>query len=162
MHIYDAAKILGLEGTLTPEETKKAYHRACKKYHPDVNPAGAEMMKIINEAYEALKDYDGTVKAQQTGYGEALNDALNAVCGLPGLIIEVCGAWVWITGDTRTHREALKAAGFKWAHKKKSWYFRPEEYRSRARGGSSMDEIRAKYGSARPGFSQSRLTEAGA
>ncbi len=155
---YDAAKVLGLSGEITPELAKKAHREACKKYHPDINPAGEEMMKLVNEAYEALKDYQGDVKEQQTEYGEALNDALNAVFNVPGLIIEVCGAWVWVTGDTKPHRERLKDAGYKWASKKKSWYFRPANYQSRGRGNSSMDEIRAKYGSTRPGgFGNSRI-----
>ncbi len=40
MNIYDAAKILSLSGSLTPELVKAAYRQACKKYHPDINPAG--------------------------------------------------------------------------------------------------------------------------
>ena len=150
MNIYDAAKVLGLTGNITPEETKKAYKDACKKYHPDINPAGEEMMKVVNQAYDALKDFTGGMKDQDTGYGELLNDALNVVFGLSGIIIEVCGAWVWITGNTRDHKEALKEAGYKWASKKKAWYFRPEGYRSRSKGDKSLEEIRAKYGSYKP------------
>lgn len=105
MNIYDAAKILGLSGRIDPATTKKAYREACKKYHPDVNPAGDEMMKVVIEAYQALKEHDGDLKEQQTDYGDALNEALNAVLGLHGLIVEICGAWVWITGETKAHKE---------------------------------------------------------
>ena len=150
MNIYDAAKILGLSGTLNPQNTKSAYRAACKKYHPDINPAGEDMMKVINEAYDALKYYDGEIKSEQTDYGALLNDALNAVSSLPALVIEICGSWVWLTGDTRAHKDTLKEAGFKWAAKKKAWYFRPEQFRSRSKGSSSLEEIRAKYGSQRP------------
>lgn len=94
MNIYDAAKILGVFGEITPEQTKAAYRTACKKYHPDINKAGAEMMKIINQAYDALKDYQGEIKEQQTDYGDLLNDALNAILNTSDLVIEVCGAWV--------------------------------------------------------------------
>ena len=158
MNIYDAAKILGLDGDITPEQTKEAYREACKKYHPDVNPVGEEMMKIVNEAYSVLKDHSGEVKAQQADYGDLLNDALNAVFGLSGLVIEICGSWVWITGDTREHKDSLKEAGFKWASKKKAWYFRPEAFRSRSKGETSLDEIRAKYGTSRPVRSNYMLT----
>jgi len=76
MNIYDAAKILGLSGEITPEQSKAAYRDACKKYHPDVNPAGENMMKIVNQAYDALKKYSGQIKEdQQTDYGDLLNDA---------------------------------------------------------------------------------------
>ena len=147
---YDAAKILGLSGNITPEIAKDAYRTACKKYHPDINPAGEEIMKFINMSYSVLQDFSGDVKEQETEYGEQLNNALNAVLNLSGLLIEICGAWVWVSGDTKAHKEALKEAGYKWANKKKSWYFRPAQYRSRARGQSSMEEIRVKYGTTRP------------
>ena len=147
MNIYDAAKILELSGNVNPAMSKKAYLKACKKYHPDINPAGDEMMKLVNSAYDAIKDYEGEIKDQQSDYGEAINNALNQVFGLSGLIIEICGAWLWITGDTKEHKDKLKQAGFKWASKKKAWYFRPEEYRSRSKGNSSLEEIREKYGS---------------
>ncbi len=150
MNIYDAAKILGLTGSLNPEDTKAAYRAACKKYHPDINPVGEEMMKIINQAYDALKDYTGEMKSEQTDYGDLLNDALNALFPFPALVIEICGSWVWVTGETREHKDTLKEAGFKWAAKKKAWYFRPEEFSSRSKGTKSLEEIREKYGSKRP------------
>ena len=47
------------------------YRQAALKFHPDRNPAGAEMMKIINAAYDVLKDYAGEIEpedaAQATG-----------------------------------------------------------------------------------------------
>jgi len=150
MNIYDAAKILGLSGDLTPADIKTAYRTACRTYHPDVNPAGEEMMKVINAAFEVLKDYEGSIKEEQSDYGELFNDALKAVLPCLGLVVEICGVWIWVTGDTRTHKEALKLAGFKWAKKKKAWYFRPEQFRSFSRGQSSLEDIRAKYGSERP------------
>lgn len=151
MNIYDAAKILRLSGHIDPTQTKTAYRAACKKYHPDINPAGDDMMTVINAAFEALKDYQGEIKEQDAkDYGDKLNEALNAVLGLSGLIVEVCGAWVWITGETRMHKDALKAVGFRWASKKKAWYFRPEEYRSFSRGNSSLEDIREKYGASKP------------
>lgn len=159
MNIYDAAKILGLTSEITPKETKKAFREACKKYHPDVNPAGEEMMKIINEAYETLKEYQGEIKHEHVEYGDAMNDALNAIINLQGLIIEICGAWLWVTGNTRDHKAALKDANFKWAFKKKAWYFRPEDYRSKSKGSKSLDDIRNKYGSQRPDQPNNRIKE---
>ena len=47
-------KILEVEENASEEEIKKSYRNLSKKYHPDVNPEGAEMFKEINEAYETL------------------------------------------------------------------------------------------------------------
>ena len=163
MKLTDAAQILELSGQVSPEDVKRAYRSAAMKYHPDRNPAGAEMMKIVNAAYDVLRDYSGDIEQTETttsgSYPEALNEALNAVFGLDGLDIEICGAWVWIDGDTYKHRAPLKEAGFRFASKKKRWYFRPEDWRSSSRGQYSMDDIRGKYGSVRPEFRRDYLEE---
>lgn len=151
MNKYDAAKVLGLSGELTPRETKKAYFEACKKYHPDINPAGAQMMKIINEAYDELRDFIGNIEQQQEQplFSEELNDALNAVVNLPNVYVEICGAWLWVTGNTKEHKDIIKSAGFYWSKKKSAWYFKPAGFKSRYGGNTTLDEIRAKYGSQR-------------
>lgn len=49
-------KILEVEENASEDEIKKSYRSLSKKYHPDVNPDGAEKFKEINEAYEILGD----------------------------------------------------------------------------------------------------------
>lgn len=149
MNIKDAAKILGLSDHVTPETVLAAYRRAAMKYHPDRNPAGDEMMKAVNAAYESLKDYTGDTEQDSSGaaYGDELNAALNVAVNCAGLEIEVCGAWVWISGETRAHKDTLKGAGYRWAPQKKRWYFRPSDWRSFSRGNMDMDEIRQRHGS---------------
>lgn len=39
------------------------------------------------------------------------------------LTIEQSGNWWWISGDTYTHKETLKAAGGRWSKKRQQWYF---------------------------------------
>lgn len=149
LSIKYALEILGIESNfVTPKDIKKAYQKAAAKYHPDCNPAGSEMMKMVNVAYETVKDYEGTVTHSNNSknYGEAVNTALNAIIHL-GLTIEVCGSWVWVTGDTKPHRETLLTAGFKWSRQKVAWYYRPEDYKSHNRTVWSMDKIRKTYGS---------------
>lgn len=142
-----AVSILGIEGEITSETVEKAYRRACMKYHPDRNPAGLEMMKAVNLAYAALKDLgDETIeRTVNSDYGERLNAALNAIINF-NLNIDIMGAWIWVSGNTKPYKEELKAAGFRWAPKKKHWTFRAEEHRSSSRGTASLEEIEARYG----------------
>lgn len=149
MKTTDALAILGISGEYNPEIVKTAYRKACSIYHPDRNPAGLEMMKLVNQAYDALKDKSGVEAVGDvdiSSYGEEIFNALSKIIHL-GLDIEVCGAWVWLHGDTRPHKDVIKEAGFMWAPKKKLWYYRPADYKSKGRGKFSMDEIREKHGS---------------
>jgi len=153
VNIKDALSILNLTATANPSEIKTAYRKACKKYHPDRNPAGLEMMKAVNVAYSSLVElnYDGSERPideeVNSDFGDMLNDAINSIMGLSGVEIEICGAWVWLTGNTREYKDAIKAAGFWWAKKKSAWYFRPADYKSKNKGDWDLDKIRNKYGS---------------
>jgi len=152
MDIQTALSLLNLEtGTYTKKELKKAYKAVSLKFHPDKNPAGSEMMQAINEAWEAVKDLDEATKSEDlnNGYADILNDALNAIIACEGLDIEVCGSWVWVGGNSKEHKEAIKAAGFKWAKKKSLWYYRPDALKASRKGGKTwnMDKIRETHGS---------------
>jgi len=153
MNIKDALSILALSAAADQEAIKTAYRKACIKYHPDRNPAGLEMMKAVNVAYQFLVDvaYNGAERPidddVNSNFGDALNAAINAVFDLAGVSIEVCGAWVWLTGETRQHKDAIKAAGYWWACKKTAWYFRPPDHKSSNRGNWDLEKIRDTYGS---------------
>jgi len=147
----DALSVLGLARSVTFAEIKQAYRKATSHYHPDRNPAGLEMMKIINAAYTALSDYDyptTPIEEESTldNLGEELSAALNAIINL-GLTIEICGTWIWVSGDTKPHKDIIKAAGYRWAPKKLMWHWRPSDYKSKSRGKYSIDDIRARHGS---------------
>lgn len=143
----------------TLDELKKAYRAAAMKHHPD-RGGDEETMKRINaeyaERFETLKKARNTAAAEdETGYTRATTETagdfiaiIEALLKLDGLEIELCGRWLWIGGDTRKHKEALKAVGCRWSSTKKlwSWHF-AEDGDHWSRGRKSMEQIRNKYGS---------------
>ncbi|EAW8461802.1 J domain-containing protein [Salmonella enterica] len=154
MNIQQALNIFGLSGELTEQDVKKAYKQAALKFHPDRNPVGSEMMKAVNAAFDFLMQNIERLNTAQSAdenarynFGEELENVLNALQGMTGVVFEVAGNWIWISGDTKTHKDAIKALGCKWASKKQMWFYRPDEYKaSRNRKEHSIDEIREMYG----------------
>ncbi|EBR7327618.1 DnaJ domain-containing protein [Serratia sp. JKS296] len=154
MNIQEALNVFGLTGEVNQAELKKAFKRLAVKYHPDKNPIGAEMMKMVNAAYEFLVNNLEKIKQFQSmneddiyNYGEEIESVLKTLVTMEGVIFEVIGNWVWIRGETRNHKDMLKALKCKWAPTKKEWYYRPEEHKSiYNRKTHTIEEIREMYG----------------
>jgi hypothetical protein len=63
---------------------------------------------------------------------------------LIGLEVVLCGSWLWVSGNTKEHKEELKELGLRWAPNKEKWYLAGEPRRGR----KPMDwsYIKEKYG----------------
>jgi len=141
----------------TLEDLKKQYHRLAMKHHPDVG--GTEQaMKEINAEYEVLfsrlkdthKNAEGEFYQSRTATTETaaeFMDIIERLIHMDGIEIEVCGSWVWVTGNTRPHKEDLKALAFRWSSNKAAWYFHRDGYKKRSKKSLTLDEIRDYYGS---------------
>ncbi len=72
----DFYEILGVDRNASEDDVKRAYRKAARKYHPDVNPGDAqaeETYKRISQAYEVLSDPEKRAKYDQ--YGAAWQQA---------------------------------------------------------------------------------------
>lgn len=54
----DYYKILNVDSKATPKEIKDAYRQLAREAHPDQHPEKMEEFKVINEAYEVLREAD--------------------------------------------------------------------------------------------------------
>lgn len=140
---------------LTEENLIKArYKELAKMYHPDKGGDTA-IMKEVNAQYESVLTGMYQISGKSiTEIDEIfksdilLREKLNAILSFEDLIIEICGNWLWVTGDTKKCKDILKNLGFFWASKKEAWYFRSEQFKSYGnRRTQSLDEIRYKHGS---------------
>ena len=148
--MQEALNVLRPKGN-TKDDLKSAYRQACKKYHPDVNPNGLELMKLINAAHDFLKKHIKKWNYQNVNEDIPIDEVMQAIFDkikrFPGIEIEVCGTWLWVSGDTKPYKGQLKESGLKWARKKGQWYWSPAGYRKKSRRVFTMDEIRRTFGS---------------
>lgn len=141
------------EGLTLEAEIKQRYKTLAKEHHPDRGGC-LEIMKIINLQYERVITgaYQKAGKSiteidELLANDSLLRDKLNSIVHLEGLAIELCGSWLWVTGETRTHKDALKTNKFLWACKKEAWYWRAESKKVFNTRPCSLEEIRFKHGS---------------
>lgn len=136
----------------TLEALKAEYKRLVKIHHPDIG-GDPEIMKAINAEYDdavkcmANDPGHADTKRAQRETPEAFRTVVSALVKIPGIDIELCGTWIWVTGDTYTQRDAIKRVGCKWANRKHAWYWHDEGDNSRSRKEMSLDEIRRLHGS---------------
>ena len=150
----------------TAEELKAEYKRLALQYHPDVtgDAATEPIMQQINAQYDdawpRLKDRHESTHEETAGQvytasqstaetPEEFRAVIIAVLQMQGVTLELCGRWLWITGNTRPYADTLKALGCRWSPKKVAWNWHTAQDFSFGRGHWTLDKIRNAYGSAR-------------
>lgn len=143
----------------TLEDLKKQYKRLAMEHHPD-RGGSTEAIQQINAEYESLfarlkdihKTAEGTTYTAKTASTETaaeFMDIIEKLIHMDGIVIEVCGSWLWVTGNTRDHKDELKALSFRWSSNKQAWYFHRDGYKKRSNKKMTLDDIRGFYGSER-------------
>lgn len=151
----------------TLEELKKEYKKLAIKHHPDCG-GNTKDMQEINAEYDKLfvilknkrataegKTYETTEEVKETP--EEFKNIISELIKLQGIGIEICGSWIWVTGNTYNSREQLKGLKFRFSKKKTAWYYHNEDYKKKSKKTFSLDEIRELFGSEKIAQKQSLL-----
>jgi hypothetical protein len=123
-------------------EAKKIYKTLAKQLHPDMG-GNEEDFKLLNNIYNDIIE-NKIYFSNDSKFDIELEKIISQILHYENIIIEVVGSWIWLSGDTKAIKDKLKELNFKWASKKKQWYY--GEMKKRNPNPKSLDEIKSKYG----------------
>lgn len=142
---------------------RSAYKKLLIRYHPDNNTKDttAEMQEInveyaslfqrLKNGFEHSDRYDRATDRQKQNYSwekdKQIREIIIALSRLEGLIIEICGVWIYVRGNTMQHKKELRALGLTWNRQKGCWIIHFDDYYRHGQQSMSMSYIREKYGS---------------
>ena len=144
-------------GVLTVDAIKKHYRQLAMLHHPDIGGDHETMQEINKQYHKALKGCHGQTTQTDTGkeyayrYDEALEQSVvEAIAKLialqmPNVTIALIGTWVWIVGDTKPYKDAIKAIGCKWHRTRECWFFSAHPHKG-FYSRSGFDGLAARYG----------------
>lgn len=143
----------------TAEDLKSAYRKAAVKLHPD-NGGNEEEFKSMQAEFSKMfdklknvhvskegKTYEATGDYATNETAEEFMNIINVVLTFAGVEIELCGRWLWFSGNTKAYKDQLKELGCKWSANKMMWYWQNDGKRRFHKKAWSIDQIRDTYGS---------------
>ena len=150
-------KMTYIKNVETLEELKKVYKKLALKLHPDCGGSDEQMAQLNNEYDELFsrlknthKNKDGETYTKETAETpEQFKAILHQLFSLKmdGVIIEIVGTFIWLTGNTKPYKNEIKALKFRYSPKKYARYKAPSYYKKRSKKNYDMNTIRGMYGS---------------
>lgn len=118
----------------TLEDLKRVYSDEYSEVRYDV-----DLLKDLDLAYEDSFDAVRCLHRTKGGKVYSTESAANhetvgffpefveAISNMSDVWFTIEGTWMWVSGNTKPHREELKRLGLRWAPKRKMWYKKPAE-----------------------------------
>ena len=121
---------------------KKIFKKLARELHPDVG-GSEEEFKILKNVYDDIIEHK-IYFSNESKFDLELEKIISKILHFENITIEVVGSWIWLSGETKAIKNNLKDLSFKWASKKKMWYY--GEMKGKNPNQKSMEEIKSKYG----------------
>lgn len=146
------------KGVTTLDELKRLYKKLATKHHPDKAGGDTRTMQEINADYDKSHKVvvmnEGNVNraSAERQAAKPLREAIEFAVTLPDSVeVTIRGLWLWIEGNTFPVKDQIKSfvasdgKRFKFASKKKAWFFAAVPSSNR-KGEMSFDEIDQLHG----------------
>lgn len=147
-------------------ELRAAYKKLLVKYHPDnhpeedttsivqeINSEYSILFQQLKNAFEQSREYESTSERTRQTYDYSKDEKIREMIqklvkyASKDILIEICGTWIWVSGNTKPIKEELKVLNLHYAKGKKAWYIHYDDYYRYSSRGTSLSYIRDKYGS---------------
>ena len=143
------------ESCQTLDEAKALYKKLAMQLHPDLSGYDSKAdFQEMQSQFESFRPQREKFKGEQENWNAAdFKDIINELMKIRNIEFEICGSFIWLSGETKANKEEIKAIkneAFKpaqWHSKKLMWFFAPVDYRRFSGKNFEMDDIRKKYGS---------------
>ena len=112
----------------------------------EVNAEYDQLFRILKDVHQTREGETYTSRQESSETPDQFKNLIEVLMKMDGIVIEIIGCFVWLTGNTKPYREYLKALNFQWHSKKLAWYLKPEDYKRQSRREYDLDEIREMYG----------------
>lgn len=143
----------------TWEELKTAYVEWATKCDTEtsqqfLNGAFEEVAKLVKDQHKTKdgKSYTKEPELSPEDFRTLMAELLN----IDGITVEILGSWIWVSGNTKANKDALKQCGFRFSGKKQAWYKAPEGTK---RMGRRYKSKYASYGELREAWDAQTVTE---
>lgn len=107
----------------TLDHLRKRYKQLVVQHHPDnggsdnaikeINSEYDILFKKLKNSYEHSESYQKSSDRQKQSYNsvkdQKIREMIVKLSRLQGLVIELCGVWLWVSGDTKRYKDELKA-----------------------------------------------------
>lgn len=139
-------------------DIKKLFRELALANHPDRGGDTAVMQEINRQYQNALagkhesKDFDDSGVEHTYYYNaeheEAIAKKIDELLAMKLSNVEIwlIGKWIWVQGETKGCRDALKTAGLWWHSKRLAWYWKPYEGKSSYNSRADLAHLADKYG----------------
>ena len=143
----------------TVSEVKQAFKQYAFNLHPDrggTHESFVEMQALYLSKLKSLNGQTSTgfdKKEHKYYYSEKVEtEIMQKITELlnlkaQDLDIELCGVWLWVSGNTKAYKDKLKELSLKWHSKRSKWFYHSKTNRKKRMSKMSFEQIRYAYGS---------------
>lgn len=128
------------------EGLKKQFRKLALELHPDKGGNEKDFINMKDEYDQLVKEMSSgsAAKEFENFNSEAFKSIIEKLINYD-IELEIIGTWIWVSGNTFEAKTTLKELNFKWASKKKAWYFHEGDYKKKGKKNYSLEEIRTMH-----------------